>query len=360
MENKTKTRGIFKRGGVYWIRYADPTGKIIRESARTKNIHEAIKLLAKRKTEVLEGKLPERIIIKNHTFNELAEKYSHWASIQRCYDKDKKYTIQELKERFNNIPLRRFTTQLVEQFQVDLIKKGLKPATVNRKLACLKHMFTKAVEWSMVEEEVLKRIRKVKLLKENNRRLRYLTEEEIQRLLNACDKHLYPIVFTALNTGMRKDEILSLKWNNIDLKNGYIHIEKTKNAERRDIPMNSELLNLFRRLFTERKLSSDYVFVNPDTNTRYMDIKRSFNHACKKAKIEDFHFHDLRHTFASHLVMKGVDLTTVKELLGHKSLTMTLRYSHLAPEHKTKAVQCLNDIFRRKATDTKTDTVNVF
>ncbi|GAB5047509.1 tyrosine-type recombinase/integrase [Thermodesulfovibrio sp. TK110] len=354
-----KTRGIFKRGNVYWIRYADPTGKIVRESAKTKNINEAIKLLAKRKAEVAEGKYPEKIVIKNHTFQELCDKYSEWASIQRSFKRNKLYLICELKEKFGNLILRRFTTQLVEQFQVELIKQGKKPATINRKLACLKHMFTKAVEWNMIEEEVLKRVRKVKFLKENNRRLRYLSEEEIHKLLSCCDKHLYPIVFTALNTGMRKEEILSLKWDNIDLKSGYIHVEKTKNFERRDVPMNEALLSLFRKLFVERKIGLDYVFVNPETNNRYFDVKRAFNSACKKAGIKDFHFHDLRHTFASHLVMSGVDLTTVKELLGHKDLKMTLRYSHLAPEHKNKAVTCLNRLFltTKKVSGTKTDTV---
>ncbi len=228
-----KTRGVFKRGGVYWIRYADPTGKIVRESARTRNINEALKLLAKRKAEIAEGKFPEKLVIKNHTFSELCDRYSEWACIQKCFNRSKLYIIKELKERFGSLILRRFTTQLVEQFQVDLIKQGLKPATINRKLACLKHMFTKAQQWDMVEEEVLKRIRKVKFLKENNRRLRYLSVEEIQRLLSCCDRHLYPIVFTALNTGMRKDEILSLRWSNVDLKNGYIHIEKTKKLRKK-------------------------------------------------------------------------------------------------------------------------------
>lgn len=340
-----KTRGVYKRGSIYWIRYADPTGRIVRESAKTKNINEALKLLAKRKTEVAEGKYPEKVIIKNHSFFELCERYENWACIQKSYLRSKKYLIPVIKDFFGNLLLRRFTTHIVEQLQVDLIKQGKKPATINRYLACIKHMFTKAVEWDMVEEEVLKRIRRVKFLKEENRRLRYLTEGEIQRLLSCCDKHLFPIVFTALNTGMRKDEILSLKWDNVDLKNGYIHVEKSKNSDRRDIPMNEQLLALFRKLFTERKLNTDYVFVNPETNTRYYDIKRSFKYALKKAKITDFKFHDLRHTFASHLVMNGVDLTTVKELLGHKEIKMTLRYSHLAPEHKTKAVSCLNRIF---------------
>jgi integrase len=137
---------------------------------------------------------------------------------------------------------------------------------------------------------------------------------------------------------MRKSEILNLTWDNVDLKNGLILLEKTKNGERREIPMNEPLKQLFRQLFSRRRLDTEYVFVNPETGKRYIDLKRSFATACKKSGIRDFHFHDLRHTFASQLVMNGVDLKTVQELLGHKDIKMTLRYSHLSQAHKKEAV----------------------
>lgn len=339
-----KHRGIYKRGKIYWICYVDAVGRVRRESTKSTNIHTAISLLAKRRAEAMEGKLPVTTV-KKYTFQELVERYSEYVSIQRSYRKFKSYIIQRLKERFADMPLKAFNTQIVEQLQVDLIKEGRKPATINRTIAVLKHMLRKAQEWDMIEEEILKRVRKVGTLKENNQRLRYLTEDEIQRLLASCDSRIYPIVLTALLTGMRKEEILSLKWDNIDLKNGYIHVEKTKNGERRDIPINATLLKTLREIYINRRIDTQYVFVNPETGTRYYDIKRAFRTALKKAKIEDFHFHDLRHTFASHLVMKGVDLTTVKELLGHKEIRMTLRYSHLAPEHKNRAIACLDGLF---------------
>ena len=341
-------RGIFKRGSVYWVRYTDPTGKVVRETARTTNINEALKLLAKRKSEVADGKYPERITIKNHTFKELAQRYKEWASIQRCWNKGKQYIVPILEQKFGYTVLRKINPFQVEKFVVDLIKENKKPATVNKYITVLKHMLRKAIEWNMVEENILKRLSTIKPLKNNNRRLRYLTKEEINKLLSVCDKYLYPIVFTALNTGMRKEEILSLRWNNVDLRNGYIYVEISKNGESRTIPMNDTLLSLFRKLFTERRIDTDYVFVNPLTGTRLTDIKRSFHTALKKAGIKDFRFHDLRHTFASHLVMSGVDLTTVKELLGHKDIKMTLRYSHLAPEHKQKAVTVLDNIFSKQ------------
>jgi integrase len=173
-------------------------------------------------------------------------------------------------------------------------------------------MFTKAVDWEMVESEVLKRIRKVKLLQEN-KRLRYLTKQECHKLIQSCDNHLRPIVITALNTGMRKGEILSLKLDNVDLKNGFILLDMTKNGERREIPINDTLQSTLQGI--TRRLDVPYVFFDAKTGKSYQDIKRSFATALRRAKITDFHFHDLRHTFASQLVMAGIDITTVKALL---------------------------------------------
>jgi integrase len=211
-------------------------------------------------------------------------------------------------------------------------------------------MFTKAVEWDMVEEGTLKNIRKVKALPENNRRLRYLSVEECQRLITSCDKRLKLIVATALNSGMRKDEILGLKWDNIDLKAGFILLnqDQTKNSERKEIPINQTLREIFQSI--PKCEDIPYVFYNPLTGTRYEDIKKSFNSALKRAGINDFKFHDLRHTFASHLVMTGIDLTTVKELMGHKDFKMTLRYAHLSPSHKVKAVDMLDNVLTAKPT----------
>ncbi|HEX9429873.1 MAG TPA: site-specific integrase, partial [Candidatus Bathyarchaeia archaeon] len=212
---------------------------------------------------------------------------------------------------------------MVEAYQTKLLAEGKAPATINRHLATLKHMFTKAAEWEIVGEEALKRIRKVKLLPENNRRLRYLSTEECQSLINACSPHLKPIVITALNSGMRKQEVLSLEWErHIDLKHGFILLDVTKNGERREIPINQTLRETLEELV--RRVDSPYVFTDGD-GRRFQDVKKAFHSACRRARIKDLRFHDLRHTFASHLVMKRADLTSVKELLGHKTLTMTLR-----------------------------------
>ena len=147
----------------------------------------------------------------------------------------------------------------------------------------------------------------------------------------------------ALHTGMRLAEILGLRYEQVDLKHGFILLEITKNGERREIPIDNTCIKMFNVM--PHSIESIFVFTDRNGNP-YKSIKRSISTALKKAEIRDFRFHDLRHTFASHLVMAGVDLTSVKELLGHKSLSMTMRYSHLSPSHKRKAVNKLDEVLK--------------
>jgi len=333
-------RGIYRRNKVWWIRYAGPDGRIRFESSRSTSCKKAESMLLQRRKDVEEGKdpIPARRI-RHHTFMELAAVYLQWAVRQRSF-RSKKVIMGVLTKEFGITPLRRFGTRLVEEYQSRMLTAGKKPATANRHLATLKHAFTKAVEWEMIEEEVLKRVRRVKLLQENNRRLRYLSREESAALINACSPHLRPIVVTALNTGARKEEILSLEWDrHVDLRHNFILLDLTKNGERRELPINLTLREVLSGIV--RRIDSPYVFVN-DEGKRFGDVKKSFYAACRRAGIKDFRFHDLRHCFASHLVMAGIDITTVKTLLGHKTLTMTLRYSHLAPFHTRNAVAALD------------------
>ncbi|MGR3309761.1 MAG: tyrosine-type recombinase/integrase [Candidatus Brocadiales bacterium] len=332
-----RSKGVYKRGNVWWIAYALPSGKTVRESARTSNLKQAEALLLKRRTEVSEGEVPVSPT-KRYTFQELASEYAGWSSHQRFF-KTKKYFIRQLTERYGNLPLNSFNPLIIEKYQMEALN-DVKPATVNRRITCLKSMFKKACDWGWIGEDTLKRVRSVKLLEEPPGRLRYLSLEEIQTLINICPPHLKPIVITAIYSGMRRGEILSLKWEQVDLKNNFLLLDKTKNNKRREIPINATLQKTLGAL--PHSIESEYVFVDMKGNP-FKDVKRSFATACKRAGIRDFTFHDLRHTFASHLVMAGVDITCVKELMGHKSLTTTLRYTHLAPSHKVKAVSVLEE-----------------
>ena len=140
---------------------------------------------------------------------------------------------------------------------------------------------------------------------------------------------------------MRKGEIFNLKWHDIDWNNGLIHLLRTKNNEKREIPFNETVRGILIRI--KRNPESPYVF-SSFKGKPFVDIKKSFHTALTKAGINDFRFHELRHTFASQLVMSGVDLLTVKELLGHKNIEMTLRYSHLSCNHKKQAVKALDQL----------------
>jgi len=341
-------KGIYKRGSVYWVRYAGLDGKVVFQSTKSSKLDKAESFLADRKAEIRVGIEPQIKRIRNYSFKQLSDEYNKWIEGRQASAKVKGYIIGELNTRFGNVPLKRFNTMLVEQLQTDIIRRGFKNGYNNKVLNVFKHMFTKAVEWEMVEADVLKRIRKVKLLRED-RRLRYLeSKEQCQALIESCDSHLRPIVIMALNTGLRKGNVLNLKWSNIDLKNGFILVDMTKNGERLEIPINETLRQTLQNL--PRRLDNGYLFYDPKTDKPYTDVKRSFGSACRKAKITNFRFHDLRHTFASHLIMAGIDLTTVKELLGHKDIKMTLRYAHLAPSHKVRAVEILDSTINNAPT----------
>jgi len=170
---------------------------------------------------------------------------------------------------------------MVEEYQSKMLASGKAPATVNRHVACLKHMLTKAVEWEMAPEQALHRIRMVKQIPEHNRRLRYLSVEECQTLVAECLPHLKPIVITALNTGMRKEEILSLRWDkHVDLRHSFILLDMTKSGERREIPINETLQQTLQALI--RRVDSPYVFTDAN-GKRFLDVKRAFHSACQRA-----------------------------------------------------------------------------
>lgn len=248
--------------------------------------------------------------------------------------------MQRLRRAFD-VYLPKLTAALIEKYKVQRSQE-VKPATVNRELALLKHMLTKAVDWGYLKQNPAK---SVKLLKEPPGRLRYLEPEEIERLLEACDDPLAPylraIVVVALHTGMRFGEILRLRWGDLDLRHRLISITGTKNNERKTIPVNEILNEELMKL--PRHLSSPYLFCHPD-GTQILRIDRSFHSALKRAGIEGFRFHDLRHTFASHLAMRGVPLETIGASLGHKDPKMTRRYAHLSPATLQQAVTTLQDL----------------
>jgi integrase len=300
--------------------------------------------LAKRKVEVAEGKFLDKKKTNNIKFEEFADEYieRHSKVNNKAWRKSDLNNIHILKQYFSQKLLSEITPFLVDKFKGDRSRhiirdRMIKPATVNRNLQCLKSMFNKAIVWERYSGE--NPVKSVKLFKENNKRTRFLEKEEIVRLLSNCQSHLRPIVVVALNTGMRRGEILNLKWQHVDFKRNIIHLYNTKNGEKREIPINEPVSMLLTELGKYKY--GEYVFAHK-SGIPYTNVTKSFCTALNKSGIKDFKFHDLRHCFGSHLVMSGIDLNTVRELLGHKSISMTLRYSHLSPDAKKRAVDVLS------------------
>ncbi len=284
------------------------------------------------------------------TFNELCDRYWKLDGKHKRM-KGRSHIIEIWKKWFGNLPVKELNQQKVEKFLAERMEeKALSPATRNRHLAHLSSIFNKGKEWGLITDNPAQGI---KPLRENGARTRFLDKEEIQLLLNASSERFRPTLITALHSGMRRGEILNLKWSDVDFKNGIITVQESKSGKKRMIPMDNTLCGTLSVLPT--RFQRGYVFPSPIKEGKPLyDFKRQFRNAVKKAGITDFRFHDCRHTFASHLVMSGVDLMTVRELLGHATLTMTMRYAHLAPDHRSRAIKTLDSAYQ---TDTKTDTV---
>ena len=217
-------------------------------------------------------------------------------------------------------------------------------------LACLKAMFNKALLWERAEENPVK---KVKMPQAHNTRVRFLEEEEEVVLMSECRGYLSAIVQVALATGFRRAELLSLKPADVDFARGLVSIEAgyAKKGEARSVPMTSIARAILARLAdAAKRKGDDAIFRNMnDKPLRRYALREAFTGTVQRAGISDFHFHDLRHTFASRLVMAGVDLRTVQELMGYKTISMSLRYSHLSPDHKRKAMNALEHRFPGKS-----------
>lgn len=331
---------VFKRGETWYID-ACYRGKRIRKAVgNDKKI--ALAVLKKIEVELIENKHLD--IKKNQKikFSEFSKYFLETYSKvnKRSWERDQ-LSISHLDKFFGGKFLFEIGSKEIEEYKRKRLEEGIKVSTLNRELACLRTILYKAVEWGYLNENPPK----IKMFKENNQRVRYLTEREANLLINTAPEPLRSIIIVALNTGMRQGEILNLKWKDIDFKERIITVWETKSKEKRYIPMNEVVLQTL--LNIDRNPESEYVFNGeiPNRPVSASHITHLFKRIVRQLGIDDFRFHDLRHTFASWLVMKGVNLKTVQELLGHKDQRMTLRYSHLSPEVKKLAVDILDSNF---------------
>ena len=337
---------IRKRGNSYQIDYFDPNGKRIRKSFGKKKDAEAE--LGKRVSLIAEKRYLDVKKDYTTTFKEILDKYKENYKDQLSFHTWKRFCIERFKDYFGE------DTRLDNIRYVDLetYRNHLKQkpnqhgrvraiASVNREISCLHHIFTKGVEWEMMERNPFDKGKSL-LMKENNKRFRYLSESEITTLLDNCiHDYTKDIVVTVLNTGMRRQEVLGLKWEQI--KDDFMYLSKTKTNESRQIPVNDDLAELFKDIRQRVHLRSEYVFCDKKGKP-FRDIKTSFKASLRRAGIEGFRFHDLRHSFSSHFIMRGGSLKELQEILGHKNITMTMRYAHLSQETKKKAVNLLNGL----------------
>ncbi len=234
-----------------------------------------------------------------------------------------------------------------------LAPRSHSPATINRYLAALSHVFTYAVkELGWVDDNPLTKVSKEK---EPRGRTRYLSEAERDRLLLACrasaSPDLYPAVIMSLATGARQMEIMGMRWAQVDLKRRVATLEDTKNGERRVLPLTGHALELLEARAKVRRIDTDLLFPARDRPRRYdtrppevkpLDLRTPFETALKRAEITDFTWHDLRHTAASYLAMNGASLAEIAAFLGHKTLAMVWRYAHLSEQHNAGVVTRMN------------------
>lgn len=303
----------------------------------------------------------------------LEHQYGPWVLIQR---KTGEATLKRIRSNFQHLsdrPLNEVNAWVIEKWRSEALKAGKAKATVNRDLAALKACLAKAIEWELLSVHPLAKVRPVRT--DRLARVRYLTNDEEQRLREALMRredtmrqkrrtanewrrvrhrpdlpdlslgyvdHLQPMFLLAINTGLRRGELFQLQWPDVDLPNQALTVRGriTKNGQTRHVPLNEEAEQAIERW---RIKTSETGWVFPGKGGQQLTtIWTSWRSILKAAGISDFRWHDLRHHFASQLVMAGVDLNTVRELLGHSDLEMTLRYAHLSPDHKAEAVGRLN------------------
>lgn len=298
------------------------------------------------KTEIMKANYNLVENTKNTTLEEAVQLYKEYSKAnKKSYKLDNQYCKVFIEEWGAKTKLKDITPQKIERFKVKRMSDNAN-ATVNRYLEALSKLFNVAISNNIAKENPMKQVKK---LKTKNFKIRFLSKDEEVRLfekIEAEEKYHYlkPIILCSLLTGMRRGEILNLKWSNIDFYTQHIELLETKSGKARKIPISKKLMSELIQIKEDTEyLKSEYVFTNPATGNKYFDIKKGFNKVLEKAEIKDFRFHDLRHTAATRMTEVGIDLAVVQEILGHSDIKTTMRYAHPVPERKLKAIEALND-----------------
>ena len=330
-----------KRGKDRWcINFRGPRGERRREVIKdAQSRGEAVVVLQQRVGEVFDGKYHPARKSPPVTFIRLAEMYleDYAKANKRSWKSDRSY-LKAMKEYFGARPVDEITAFDMEKYKARRLEGGVKKSTVNRCLAILRRMFNLAIAWGHMKGNPMKGIRLFS--EKDNLKERILTPEEEVRLLETCAPHLREIIVLAVNSGLRRGEALGLRWQDIDFDNRILKVERSKSGKQRFIEMNSAIVELLR----QRRMKNPgpgHVFLNPKTGKAFVEVKTGFTAACRRAGIKGLRFHDLRHTFATRLIEAGIDIVTIRDLLGHSSVRLTERYTHSKSELKHRAVEAL-------------------
>jgi len=333
--------GLVKRGNVWWMDVMYQ-GSRIRRSTGTGDKRLAEAILGKVRSQIVEGVFFEKSLEQDRTFDEMMTRYMAERSIlkapkSRIRDAS---ALKHLLPVFGEQLLGQITPKMLAEYKVQRRREGAAPATTNKELQLVRHAFNLAMrEWEWCRENPMHR---VSLEQVQNEVDRWLTADEEERLLAASSPWLQEIIRFALNTGMRQGEILNLQWQDVDFTRGTLIVMKSKNGTRRTIPLNATVYDLLATKQAAAGASKGPVFKTPLGNMLQVRfLVREFCEARDRAGIPDFRFHDLRHTFATRLVQRGIDLYKVQRLLGHKTGTMTQRYAHHCPESLRDGVNVL-------------------
>ena len=331
-----------KRSPYYWITYK-VDGKRVYESTGTKNKKLAEKIYAKVIMDIEEGRFFQTES-RRRTFEELRDRYMAEFAIPnkapRTIEKDRN-TFKPLSTFFEGYTLAKITPQAITEYKLHRRTQGIKVGTLAKELELLRASLNVAMrEWEWMDTSPFL---KVRIEQPKNSIYRWLTADEEALLVSDCADWVKEIVLFALNTGMRQDEILSLKWQDVDLARRTLTVVKSKNGEQRTLPLNKAAISVLKKKGNVRHISGLVFPSQAGTKINPGNLRRGFNAARGKAGIDHVRFHDLRHTFATRLVQRGVDLYVVKELLGHKSIKMTMRYAHHYPESLRHGVDVLDE-----------------
>ena len=337
---------LYKRNGsgIWWVRF-QLNGLRIQRSSSTSKKAQALRFLAKA---MEEERQRQEQGFKRVRFGVLCEEYGrqHLPLLRAKTRANYVGHIEVLKAHFADRYIDEVRKAHVAELVAHQKRSGLQPATIRRYLATLSSVFSFAERSGWLAQNPLIRFDR-RSLPEATPRTRFLSHDEYRRLLAAAGPHLRPIIETAVATGMRLEELLSLKWEHVDLERREVRLIVTKSKQPRVIPLSDRAVAIIAAAARSAQ-ASPYVFTNPASGSRFKTVKRAFRTACRRAGVQDMRFHDLRHTFASWAVQSGADLYRLSRILGHTTLQMTARYAHLATEH-------LHEVIKNMATPMATE-----